>query len=491
MLNKPKISVVLNTHNGRKDMCKLAIESVLSQSYKDFELIVIDDASNDGTDEMVVSFNDDRIKYIHRDVNFGNDTRPKNEGVLASSGEYIALLDSDNTYRPDHLAILLKAIQDDSSIDLVYGDRFIIDDIAGVDRGLGVASEFDVPLLLKRNYIDTSDVLIKREAIFAVGGFDERYKKYVDWNLWLRMAKFGIKMKHVAKLITNYHLHSEMKSLTVKDRQSDGSASIPLGSAPVFKPEWDAYDVEIVLPFLGKAEEPTVAIYSITYDRLPETKESFKSLYELAGYKFDHIIVDNHSTDGTVDWLKELKPSGFCKSVKVVFNEDNKGISIASNQAVRLIKEEYKPDLIGKYDNDAISLNSDWLKAMVKIFKSNRLLAMSCYIGGLKDSPGGAARIGYGDICGQLMGMTKHIGGICHFVSANGYDGWKWPESEQLHGMQDVEFSQFLLTKGYQMGYLENFTINHGIDGTIGQQERYKEYFERRRLEKQTRYEKN
>lgn len=486
----PKISVVTSTFN-RSDKLKKCIESVQKQSFKDYEHIIVDDCSTDDTKAVVESFKDPKIKYFKLESNFGNDTRPKNEGIVKSTGEYVAFLDDDNDYRPDHLAILLKAIQDDSSIDLVYGDRFIIDDIAGVDRGIGIASEFDVPLLLKRNYIDTSDILVKRESLFAVGGFDERYKKYVDWNLWLRMAKAGIKMKHVAKLITNYHLHSDMKSLTVKDRQVDGLASIPLGSAPVFKPEWDAYDVEIVLPFLGHTEEPTVAIYSITYDRLPETKESFKSLYELAGYKFDHIIIDNCSTDGTVDWLKELKPSGYCKSVKVVFNEDNKGISIASNQAVKLIREELKPDVIVKYDNDAISLNSDWLKTMVKIYKSNHLLVMSCYIGGLKDSPGGAARIGYGDICGQLLGMTKHIGGICHFVSARGYDGWKWPESEQLHGMQDVEFSQFLLTKGYQMGYLENFTINHGIDGTSGQQERYKEYFERRKLEKQTRYEKN
>lgn len=486
----PKISVILNTHNGRKEYCKKAIQSVLNQSYEDFELVIVDDASKDGTDKMVSEFNDERIKYIHRNKNWGNDTRPKNDGIKASVGDYIALLDSDNTYRVDHLAILLNAIQSDPSLDLVYGDRWIVDDIAKQDRGLGVSAEFSVAELIAHNYIDTSDVLIKRQALFDVGGFDERYKKYVDWNLWLRMAKFGHNMKHVAKIITDYHLHEDMKSLTVKDKQPNGDVAVPMGTVKPFNPEWNAYDLEVALPFLGDVKEPTVSVYTLTYDRLPETKKAFDSLYTLAGYDFNHVIVDNGSTDGTKEWLKDLKPYGFCKEIRIINNVDNKGISISSNQAVEVIRKEFKSDCILKYDNDAISMNSDWLKAMVKIYKSNHLLALSCYIGGLRDNPGGAARIGYGNLCGEMIGMTKHVGGICHFVGSKAYEDWKWPENEQLHGMQDVEFSQFLLRKGYQMGYLENYTVMHSL-GTEGQHNAYPEYFERRKLEKQTRYEKN
>lgn len=179
------------------------------------------------------------------------------------------------------------------------------------------------------------------------------------------------------------------------------------------------------------------------------------------------------------------------KKIYLIKNSKNVGISVASNQAVDLIKSKIKSDIILKLDNDAFCLNTGWLEAMIKIFKSNRLIALSTYISGLLNNPGGAPRIGYGNICGHLIGMTKHIGGICHFVGSKGYDGWKWPENEQLHGMQDVEFSQYLISKGYQMGYLESFSISHGVNGTSGQQETYKDYFERRKIEKQTRYEKN
>lgn len=299
----PKISVILNTHNGRKEYCKKAIQSVLNQSYEDFELVIVDDASKDGTDKMVAEFNDERIKYIHRNKNWGNDTRPKNDGIKASVGDYIALLDSDNTYRVDHLAILLNAIQSDPSLDLVYGDRWIVDDIAGQDRGLGVSAEFSVAELIAHNYIDTSDVLIKRQALFDVGGFDERYKKYVDWNLWLRMAKYGHKMKHVSKIITDYHLHEDMKSLTVKDKLPNGDVAVPMGTVKPFNPEWNAYDLEVVLPYLGEIEEPKIAIYSLFYERNDASLMMMDTLDKTTEIPYDHVIVAQTPSDA--DFVKE------------------------------------------------------------------------------------------------------------------------------------------------------------------------------------------
>jgi hypothetical protein len=109
---------------------------------------------------------------------------------------------------------------------------------------------------------------------------------------------------------------------------------------------------------------------------------------------------------------------------------------------------------------------------------------------GLRDNPGGAPRLGYGKINNELVGMTRHLGGLLHFVSARAYDKFRWDEMDHLHGVQDLEFSQWLLTNGYQMGYLENYFIEH-IDGTQGQEKKYPDYFNRRKLEKTTRYESN
>ena len=136
------ISVIITTFN-RAVRLKKAIQSVLNQSYTDFELIIVNDGSKDNTDDIVSSFKDPRIRYFKRQKNFGCDTRPKNEGIVISKGEYIAFLDDDNEYRPDHLAILYKEItkpnpisyinKQPTTFDVVYGDRWLIDDTKKIE----------------------------------------------------------------------------------------------------------------------------------------------------------------------------------------------------------------------------------------------------------------------------------------------------------------------------------------------------------------------
>lgn len=485
-MKKQPVSVILTTHNGRKDACKRAIESVLAQSYQDFELIVVDDGSKDGTDKMVASFKDSRIVYIKRKKCFGNDTQPKNDGIKAAKGYYIGFLDSDNTYRLDHLAALVKHIK---NYDLVYGDRFVRSE---EKVGVGVSQTFSATALLSRNYIDTSDVLVKKTVLEYVGGWDERYGKYVDWNLWLRIAKAGFRFKHVPLVLTEYHQTKDAKSFT-KLTKAETEYIEANGTPCPNIPDWDAHELEIRLPFLGDITEPRVAIFTLTYDRLDYTKRMIESLHKTAGYAFDHYIIDNGSRDGTKKWLEENRR----KFVGLIDFPDNKGISISSNTALDEImiganigmkRGQNYYNLVVKVDNDALFITHGWLKRMVEIWKVNHLLAMSPYPQGLVDSPGGAPRVAYGQILGELVGMTQHLGGLVHCVSSKAYEHFRWDEDQPLHGVQDLEFSQYLTNSGYQMCYLENYFVEH-MDGTDGQKEKYPAYFNRRKLEKVSKYE--
>ena len=462
------ISVIITTNNARATLCKRAIESVLNQTYQDFEIIVVNDASTDNTEEIVMGFKDPRIKYFKRKKSRGIQSIVKNKGIKESKGEYLAFLDSDNSYRPDHLQVLIKQFESDPKLDVVYGDRWINN---GDKSGIGIFSEFSLPTLLDHNYIDTSDALTKREAIIKIGGWDERYKRFSDWNLFLRLAKAGYNFKHVSQLITDYYLSDDSISHNIENNNNPARSL------------WDPYDIEIYQPYLSQIPQIKVAVFSITYDRLGYTTRSFDSLRKTSGYSYDHFVVDNGSKDGTVKWLK----ANFKKS-NLILNKDNKGISIASNQALELIKQSDKYDVILKFDNDCMCITPNWLKKMVEIYKSNHLLALSCYVQGLKDNPGGSPRLGYGRIRGELVGLAQHLGGICHFVDARAYKNWKWPEGEQLHGMQDLEFSQYLSKLGYEMAYLENYFVSHGPMGTEAQTKDFPDYFERRKLEKIKRY---
>lgn len=467
-----KVSIITSTYNRCNRLAK-AIESVQKQTFQDYEHIIVDDGSTDGTAEIVKGFNDPKIKYIKRPKNFGTDTRPKNDGILKAQGEYIAFLDDDCEYRPDHLQALVSELdKQPENIPLVYGDRWLVDETKSIGDQLGITSDFNAALLMQRNYIDMSDVLVRKQALYDVGGFDEEYRKYVDWNLWVRLNKYGYDFKHVPLILTDYHLHSGMKSNRPEDEKGFS------------QPAWDPYDCIVELNYLGIKPEPRVAIFTLTYDRLEYTKACFEALHKTARYKFDHYVVDNGSTDGTIAYMDNVQ----LKTGSPVWfhsNMSNIGISAASNQAVqKILKNGY--DIIIKVDNDCHFENTGWLEAMVKVWKSNHRLALSCYVQGLKDNPGGAPRFTRGKIAGETIGMTKHLGGICHFVDARAYKNWRWDESSFLHGMQDLEFSQYLLSIGYQMGYLENWFCTH-IDGTEGQHKKYPEYFERRKQEKQTR----
>lgn len=435
-----------------------AIESVKKQSFKDFEIIVVDDHSD------IEPTIPDGVRYKRLDKNSGGPAKPRNEGIMMAKGEYICFLDEDNTFREDHLEILHQAIQD---CDVAYGDRMIYED--GLMKGVGISSDFRPDLLMERNFIDTSDFIIRKDLLLEIGGWDERSTRMLDWNLMARLYKYGCSFKHIPVVITNYNIHGSQLS-SKQERLA-----------------WNPVDVEIELPFCGHTpKEPRVAIFTLTYDRQEYTEVCFDTLYDTAGYAFDHFIVDNGSSDGTPEYLKNLKnPLG---EVKLILNPDNKGISIASNQALNLIGTHY--DIIVKSDNDAYYKSKGWLAKMVEIWKSNRLLALSCYIEGLRDNPGGAQRIGYGHLRGERVGISKHLGGICHFVDAKAYSEFRWNEDSTLHGIQDLELSRYLITKGYGMGYLENWFCEHK-DGTVGQEIKYKEYFERRKKEKVAKYQRS
>lgn len=482
----PFVSVVLTTHDGRLSFLKKSIPSVLNQTFKDFELIVVDDGSNDGTDAYVKALTDPRIKYIHRDRAFGSDPRPKNDGTRAATGEYVAYLDSDNRYLPEHLAILVSEVKKDPTLDVVYGDRLVIDTMDYRPSIVGVHSDFNFGLLFQRNYIDTSDSLIRRSALIDIGGWDERYRKYVDWNMYLRLAKAGYSFKRVAKVITEYYRHKHMKSVKMHTELEKGSG--------MNIPAWEPLSLEIDLPYLHEPKKPRVAVFTLTKDRLEYTKVCLASLRAKAGYEFDHYIVDNGSTDGTVEWLKDNKTLQ-----DTIINGVNTGISTASNQMLDIIMafhladngdELPQYDLVVKYDNDCLSITDNWLAQIVELYNTNHMMCWSPYPEGLRDNPGGHPRSTYWKVKGHLLGVTEHLGGLCHVAPASVYKKFRWDNTQPLHGLQDLELSQWLIRNQYGMAYVEDIRVEH-YEGTAGQHTRYPEYFELRKKEKMTFYEEN
>ena len=477
----PEVSVIMTTFQRHKRLDK-AIKSVHKQFFTNWELIIIDDNSQDnGKTEKILkkwAAKDSRIRYIIRSTNFGQHVQPKNEGTKLAKAPLIAYLDDDNSYRRDHLQVLHKYLGDN---DVVYGDRMLVNETSvGPKKGaLGARSDWDLQKLSMMNYIDTSDVLIRKECIEAIHGWDESLEKYGDWNLWVRLGKAGYKFLHVPLVITDYTVHTgcnsfkeylEINPLTGKEY-------------PTFEPE--ACKIVTENETYGKREKKKVAIFTLTMDRFDYTKKMCASMFDTAGYDFDWFVVDNGSKDGTPEWL-EKKAGLWCVQIKL--NEKNVGISEGSNQALDMIGDEY--DLIMKVDNDCEFITNDWLKDFVEVFEAQSKAVISPRVEGLRDSPGGVPRTQYIYIGEEVFGIAPHLGGISVIAPADIYKKFRWETNDFLHGEQDYTFSQFAIKNGYLLLYSEAHIVEH-MYGTEGQEKRDPDYWTKRKVEKVTKYEKS
>jgi glycosyltransferase involved in cell wall biosynthesis len=189
MKKNQKVSVIIPTYN-RKNMIGDAIQSVLNQTHRNFEIIIIDDASDDNTEEVVKSFNDVRIKYILHKENKGG-SAARNTGIKKARGKFIAFLDSDDWWHPKKLELqLLKMQTSRINPDLVYtgikqvnNDGELIKEILPKFRG-NILNE-----LLNQNVVGTtSSVCLKKEIFGNIGLFDENLPSRQDIDFWIRAA---------------------------------------------------------------------------------------------------------------------------------------------------------------------------------------------------------------------------------------------------------------------------------------------------------------
>jgi glycosyltransferase involved in cell wall biosynthesis len=184
----PLISVIIPAYNAQTTIQK-TIESVLNQTFTDFELLVIDDGSQDATLEVVERISDQRLKVFSYPNAGVSATR--NRGLAKATGELITFLDADDLWTPDKLEAQLDALKANPQAAVAYSWTDYIDEC---DRilypGAHVTANGDVytKLLLSDFLENGSNALIRREALIDVGGFDEALCGPEDWDLFLRLA---------------------------------------------------------------------------------------------------------------------------------------------------------------------------------------------------------------------------------------------------------------------------------------------------------------
>ena len=201
-----KISVIVITYN-RSNLLRETIDSILDQTFKDFELIIIDNYSVDNTEKVVKSYNDKRIKYF-KNKNNGVIAVNRNFAIKKSKGEFIAICDDDDLWMPEKLEKQLKEFEKDKQIGVVCTNGFFFGDRKKRKISKLKDRYLSFNKLLKKNIIICCSVLIKRDVISNIGIFDESQKFFTgeDYELWLRISK-KYKIRYIDKPLIKYRIH--------------------------------------------------------------------------------------------------------------------------------------------------------------------------------------------------------------------------------------------------------------------------------------------
>jgi glycosyltransferase involved in cell wall biosynthesis len=204
-----RVSVIIPTYN-RAHYIGESIRSVLSQTYTDLEIIVVDDGSTDDTAAVIANFNDKRLRYIQQE-NLGR-SKARNHGLSVARGHYITFLDSDDVYLPEKIELQVTYLKRHPGTAMVYTSAYCMND-AGV--ALPHRYEASVSGMIYEHIaffmpvtITLPTVMTYRDVLDRVGGFDEQMHRFEDTDMWRRISK-SYRIDAMPEYTCNLRTHSD------------------------------------------------------------------------------------------------------------------------------------------------------------------------------------------------------------------------------------------------------------------------------------------
>ena len=209
--SSPLVSIIIPTYNHASYLDR-ALRCVLDQTYENWEAIIIDNYSTDNTQEIISKYKDKRIKYL-KIRNNGIIAKSRNKGILASKGNWIAFLDSDDWWIPRKLELCMKYINNN---DLIYHDlqikysnrRNLLNRIVKTRK---LKKPILIDLLVNGNAICNSSVIVKKQILQKIGLIDESHDLVAceDYNAWIRISSLTDKFLYLPEKLGYYFIHSQ------------------------------------------------------------------------------------------------------------------------------------------------------------------------------------------------------------------------------------------------------------------------------------------
>lgn len=200
------VSILIPAYNAEKYI-GVALDSALNQTYKNLEIVVVNDGSRDNTEAVIKNYRDRRLRYFSQE-NRGI-ARTRNKLLREAKGEYITFLDSDDIYLPDKVREEVEFLETNSDYGAVYCDlRYFFDENPNkLYRHKYVFHSGDILAeLLKRQFITNTTLMLRRSVIEKIGDFNEEAREVEDWSYFLRMSRAGIKFGFIKEDSVRFRL---------------------------------------------------------------------------------------------------------------------------------------------------------------------------------------------------------------------------------------------------------------------------------------------
>lgn len=415
---EPLISIAVPLYNTPIPFLEALLKSVTEQSYANWQLCLADGSTtNEAENYIEQSYgNETRIVYRRLEENMGI-AGNTNAALTMAGGEFVMLTDHDDLLEPDALYEIVKELNRDAAVDIVYTDEDLTDVTGTIFSSPRMKPDFDIDFLRSINYI-CHIFMVRKEILDRVGGFRKEFDGAQDWDLILRCCEQTKKIAHIPRVLYHWRAHEDSTAGNPDSKQYAIDAGRRAVEAHYARMgiEAEVLDTDIFIMFrtlLSLKGEPKVSVIIPNKDESMTLKKCVDSILEKTTYRnYEIIIVENNSTEKkTFAYYKKLKEEH--DNVKVVFYEGDFNYSKINNYGVKYAAGEYYILL----NNDTEVITRNWMEQMLGYCQRADVGMVG-------------AKLLYPDQTVQHCGVTIGIGGFAgHILTQaardnNGYFGW-------------------------------------------------------------------
>lgn len=497
--NQPLISIIMPVYNPPVKYLKEAIESILAQPYKNWELCISDDCSTEKKIHQLLhaySVKDRRIQVHYRTEN-GHISKTSNDALSMAKGEYILLMDHDDLITRNALQEIVISINDHPDADIIYSDEDKIDENKH-HSAAHFKPDWAPDHLLSRNYIGHVCV-IRKTIMDEIGRFREGFEGSQDYDLLLRATEITQRIHHIPKVLYHWRIHAlsaaqgeEVKPYAyMAAKKALEEALLRRGMQVEVKYLNGLRGYRIVYPLL---EEPLVSIIIPSKDQTELLKNTVDSILNKTTYRrYEIIVLNNNSTSKSfqqfiTEYSTKYAGQFRCVEAHFPFNFSklmNMGRELAQGKMLLLL------------NNDVEVIHGDWLETMVSYAQQKRIGAVGVKLLYPDDTIQHAGVIvGLGGIAGHtFVGMHQDEPGYFNYIqSTNNYSAVtaaclmvRADVYDAVGGMDeifeveynDVDFCLRIQEAGYNNVYLPHVSLYHFESATRGHPHQSKSGYER------------